>query len=169
MIDPVSALTLAVSAYNGIKQAAKIGKEVHEIYGELSKWATHMSDLYEFLSQDKPKKPSIFKKLTFKSSDTAEAFNIYAARQQVKQMEADIRHMFLYGELSHLGLDGYRELIDIRREIRTQREKLIYDHMRRKKEFISNVKLGALLTTTIIVIMIIIGVTIQLITTKGQL
>lgn len=169
MIDPVSALTLAVSAYNGIKQAAKLGKEVHEIYGELSKWATHMSDLYEFLSQDKQDKPSIFKKLTFKSSDTAEAFNIYAARQQVKQMEDDIRFMFLYGDLNHLGLDGYRELIDIRRSIRIQREKLIYDYIRRKKQFIDNIKLGVAIAGASSLTFVIIGILIQLITTKGQL
>jgi len=167
-MDPVSLLGLAVTAYNGIKQAAKLGKEVHEIYGELSKWATHISDLNEFLSQDtKKKKPSIFKKLEFKSSETAEAFNILAARKQVEQMEADIRFMFLYGELSHLGMDGYRELIDIRREIRTQREKLIYEHQRRKRQFIHNLKIGAIMTTLLVLVFVAFYVTIQLITTKG--
>jgi len=44
--------------------------------------------------------------------------------------------MFIWGELGHLGLDGYNEFIMMRRSIKDQREKMIYEHARRKQKFI---------------------------------
>ena len=55
-------------------------------------------------------------------------------------MEDEIRHMFTWGELHHLGLDGYRDFIKRRRKIKADREKMIYEQMRRKKKFLNIVK-----------------------------
>lgn len=45
--------------------------------------------------------------------------------------------MFIYGDLQHLGQDGYKEFIQMRRSIKDKREKMIYEQMRRRKAFFS--------------------------------
>jgi len=136
MIDPITALATATAVFNGIKQAVEVGREMEDIFGQLGKWAGAVADVQEWIRGEGEKKPSIFKKLTFSKSATAEAFDIYAAQVKVRQMEEEIKHMFIWGELSHLGQDGYNEFIMMRRRIKEQREKMVYEHARRKQRFI---------------------------------
>jgi len=136
MIDPITALATATAVFNGIKQAVAVGREAQDIFGQLGKWAGAVSDLQEWMNGESEKKPSIFKKLKFDKSATAEAFDTYAAQVQIRRMEEEIRHMFTWGELNHLGLDGYNEFVMMRRRIKEQREKAIYEHERRKQKFI---------------------------------
>jgi hypothetical protein len=135
-MDPLTALSLATAAFQGVKKVVQAGKDAEDIYKQLSKWAGHISDLNEFMSDDdKPKKPGIFEKIGFAKSATGEAFDQIIAKRKVKEMEDEIRHMFTWGELHHLGMDGYRDFILRRRKIKADREKLIYEQMRRKKKF----------------------------------
>jgi len=136
MIDPITALATATAVFNGLKQAVAVGREAQDIFGQLGKWAGAIADVQEWMNGEGTKKPSIFKKLTFAKSATAEAFDTYAAQVQIRQMEAEIQHMFIWGELNHLGQDGYNEFIMLRRRVKEQREKMIYEHARRKQRFI---------------------------------
>jgi|TARA_B100000902_G_scaffold386334_1_gene428872 hypothetical protein len=148
MIDPITALSLASAAFTGVKKAVQLGKDVEDIYGALSKWAGHISDVTEHMNQNEPKKPGLFEKIGFSKSETQEAFDHLIAKKKIKDMEDQIRHMFTWGELHHLGLDGYRDFIKRRREIKAQREKQIYEQMRRRKAFftlIKNICIGAVL------------------------
>jgi hypothetical protein len=138
MIDPISALAIATSAFNGIKKAVEIGREVQDIYGQLSQWAGAASDLAEFINQQENKKIGIFEKIGFSKNETTEAFDTMVAKQRLQQMEKDIHQMFIYGELQHLGIDGYREFIQLRRSIKEKREKMIYEQLRRRQKFFKN-------------------------------
>lgn len=153
MIDPITALATATAVFNGIKKAVEIGREAQDIFGQLGKWAGAVADVQEWMrGQDEAQaKPSIFKKLTFAKSATAEAFDTYAAQVEIRRMEAEIQHMFTWGELSHLGLDGYNEFIMLRRRIKEQREKLIYDHQRRKQRFIRTTTEWALIVMVLFI------------------
>jgi len=138
MIDPVSAFAIASAAFNGIKKAVEIGKEAEEVYSQLSKWASAASDLSEAISQQENKKLGIFEKIGFAKNETTEAFDSFIAKQKLREMEQEIYHMFIYGDLQHLGIDGYREFVQTRRLIREKREKMIYDQMRRRQKFLQN-------------------------------
>jgi hypothetical protein len=74
--------------------------------------------------------------LVFAKSATAEAFDAYAAKIKIHQMEEEIRHMFTLGELWWLGKEGYNEFIMMRRSIKEKREKQIYEQIRRRKKLI---------------------------------
>ena len=150
MIDPITALSLASAAFTGIKKAVQLGKDVEDIYGALSKWAGHISDVHEHMNENKPKKPGLFDKIGFSKSTTQEAFDHIIAKKKIKDMEDQIRHMFTWGELHHLGLDGYREFIRRRRQIKEDREKQIYEQMRRRKRFFWIIKQLAIGGTVII-------------------
>lgn len=136
MLDPISLLATAVGVFNGLKKAVEIGREAQDIFGQLGKWAGAVSDLQEWMHGAETAKPSIFKTLTFDKSATEEAFDIYAARVKIREMEAELYQWFHYGELQHLGRDGYLEFVQMRRSIREQREKMIYEQIRRRKKFI---------------------------------
>jgi len=141
-VDPITALATISAIWGGIKKAVEVGREVQDVWGQLSTWA-QAADVLEQVS-DKPKKPPLFKKLDF-SNDTKQAFDAYAAKVKMREMEADIRHQFLYGGLCHLGMDGLREFYSIRRRIREQRIKAIQDQMIRRRQFVEHCFLGSLI------------------------
>ena len=137
MIDPITALATANAVFQGIKTAVNYGKEAQEVYSQLGKWASAVEDVKFCLTQEESK-PSIFKKITYTKSSTAEAFDELAARQRIKEMEKELKHMFYWGSLHHLGADGYKQLIQIRRSIQRKREAQVYQQIRKRKELIYN-------------------------------
>lgn len=139
MIDPVSAFAMATAAFNGVKRAVEIGREVQDVYSQLSQWAGAASDLQEYISQQENRKPGLFEKIGFGKNETSEAFDTFIAKQKIVEMEKEIHQMFLYGDLQHLGQDGYREFIQMRRDIKAKREKMVYEQMRRRQAFVRNV------------------------------
>ena len=139
-MDPITVLTLATTAFTGIKKVVQAGKDAEDIYRQLSKWAGHVSDLNECIKDVEEKKPGMFEKIGFAKNETSEAFDQIIAKKKIEEMEKDIRHMFTWGELHHLGLDGYKDFIKRRRKIKADREKMIYEQLRRKKKFLNIVK-----------------------------
>ena len=88
-------------------------------------------------------KPKLFGG-TEEGNDTAEAFNVFEAEHKLRQMEADIRHEFLYGAFSNLehgfgGMDGYAKFCNMRREIRARRIKMKQEQERMQAEFWDNI------------------------------
>lgn len=152
-MDPITLLAAVTAAFNGVKKAVEIGREVSDVYSQLSSWAGHVGNLQDAIRgiEEGEKKPSIWKKITFEKSETAEAFDIYAAKQKLIEMEKEIRHMFLYGELNHLGLDGYNEFRRMRQEVREKRSKIIKDQKVAREKFIDNVKLYSIVGVTCLV------------------
>jgi hypothetical protein len=139
MLDPVSLLATATAVFNGLKAAVVVGREAEDIFGQLGKWAGAVADLQEWMRTEEEnanKPPPLFKKLVFAKSATAEAFDAYAAKIKIAQMEEEIRHMFTLGELWWLGKEGYNEFIMMRRGIKEKREKMVYEQIRRRKKLI---------------------------------
>jgi hypothetical protein len=167
MIEPISALAMATSAFNGVKKAIEIGREIEDVYGQLSKWAGAASDLAEAISQTENKKPGIFEKIGFSKNETAEAFDTMIARQKLNQMEKEIYQMFIYEDLQHLGIDGYREFVQIRRSIKEKREKLIYEQMRRRQKFLKNLFEYSLLMVVTLMAITVFFLLITLISNSG--
>jgi len=143
-MDPITILAAATAAFNGVKKAVELGREVEDVYQQLSTWARHISDFHQAVELRKNKKPGLFSKIAFEKSETAEAFDEYDAKQKIIQMEKDIYHMFLYGELNHLGADGYKEFRAMRDNIRQKRNKLLSDQIIARKNFLESLKVWIL-------------------------
>ena len=122
MIEPITAISAATAAFNGIKQLVGVGREIEDCVGQLSKWAGAMSDI-NFLEQ-KAKNPPWYK--SFTGSPEAEAMEIFAAKEKIEKQKKEILTMigYMYGDR---GQERYR---DILREVKTQRQK----HAYRKEE-----------------------------------
>jgi len=142
-MDPITALATISAIWGGIKKTVEIGREVQDVMGQLSQWA-QAADVLEQAAHSEPKKPPLFKKLNF-GDDTKQAFDAYAAKVKMREMEAEIRHEFLYGGLCHLGMDGLREFYNVRRQIREQRIKAIQDQRIRQRQFVEACFTGGLI------------------------
>lgn len=142
-MEPVSLIAGATAAFKCVKALVEHGAEVEEVFGHLSRWATHASDLRAWC-QAEDKKPSIFKKLSFGDS-TSEAMNAVTIRMRLAKQETEIREMFKW-----YGPPGaYEDFIQERRRIEDHRKRTIYDQMYRRQAFIELVLAIGLLSTTL--------------------
>tara|TARA_R110000803_G_scaffold91588_7_gene159094 strand:- start:8404 stop:8904 length:501 start_codon:yes stop_codon:yes gene_type:complete len=144
-VDPLTILAAANTAFTVVKKVAKAADEADAVYQSLSKWAGHISDLQEWMSQEEAK-PSIFKKIAYNKSATAEAFDTLVAKRKIEEQEKEIKSMFYIGALNHLGIKGYKEFIHQRRAIKKKREKEVYEQIRRRKAFFYNTMMGSAIT-----------------------
>jgi hypothetical protein len=152
-MDPVTLLGTVTAAFNGIKAAVKVGQEVEGVYRQLAKWADAAGQLQQMINDSKTdtgeQKAGLFEKIGFKKSATAEAFDIIIAQQKLREMDNEIYNMFLYGELQDLGAEGYSQFVQLRREVREKRERMVRDQIRRRKRFVENMFWGTLLVITL--------------------
>mgnify|MGYP003149559691 CR=1 FL=1 len=132
-MDPVTLLSAASLAFNGVKKAVQVGRDIEVVFKQLQTWSGHVSD----------------------KSETAEAFDELIAKKKIEEMEKEIRHLFTWGKLHHLGMDGpygYKAFIKIRREIKDKRKREIYDQMRRRKAFLYNTKMGVFIGAFVLIL-----------------
>ena len=61
MIDPVTALGVATTAFNAIKTGFQAGRDVEGMAGDLSRWMGAVSDIKK--AEELNQKPPLFKKL----------------------------------------------------------------------------------------------------------
>ena len=173
-MDPITIIAAATAAFNGVKKAVELGREVQDVYSQLSEWAGHVGDFHKAVAamEMRERKPGLFDRITFAKSETAEAFDLYAAKQKIVDMEKEIYHMFLYGELNHLGRDGYDEFRRMRREVTEKRQKMITDQMEARAVFFEAVKLWGMVGTILClggaVIWLMIDWALDMGTTSGK-
>lgn len=128
MVDPVTAIATATAAFNTVKKMVAMGRDVEDTLSQVGKWYGAVSDLNE--AERDVKNPPLFKKIVASKSVEEEAMNVYAAKKRAQQQEKELRELLMYT----YGPDGYKELVDLRRRIKNEREKTIYAQARRRKQ-----------------------------------
>ena len=144
-MDPITALAAATAIWSGINTTVDAGREVQDVFGQLGAWAEQANKVYEVINH-KEGKPSIFSIIKYEKSETKEAFDIYTAKVKMREMEAEIRHMFLYGALNHLGGDGYKEFLDIRHQVKIERIQVAQAQRRAQIQFKEDLKMAGGIT-----------------------
>ena len=140
MIDPFTAMAAATAAFNGIKKAVAVGKDISSMGSTLSSWSKAVSDL-DFLEQ-KAQKPPMYKMF----SDTqSNALEIWSQKQKLKEMREELRsHIsFVYGP------SAWDEIVRIEAQQRKEQRQAVYD----KQEAIDN-----LINAVVIGLIILAGV-----------
>jgi hypothetical protein len=158
-MDPITLIAATSAAFQGVKQAVEVGKEIEEVFVQLSSWARLAGELNDAISdsiEEKVKKPSIWEKIAFPKNETEEAFDIYIARRRLIEHEKAIKFMFLYGELQELGMDGYNELMAIREKVKKDRFELRVQQKAARIEYVENVKYGCILGGSTVLLIILI-------------
>ena len=138
MIDPVSAIALATSAYKGIKKACEVGREISSFSGAISQFAKASSDI-DFLEQ-KSQKPSLYHKLF--SNTEANALEIWSAKQKLNEQRTDLKNFISF----HYGPSSWKEIVRIEAEQRKQQRTLVYE----RQEMIDNLINGAIITVLVL-------------------
>lgn len=132
MIDPVSAFALATGAFNMIKKAVEAGREIEDCVGYFGKFFQGVSDINK--AEEEAKNPPLFRKLLSGGSVEEEAFQAVVHRQKVQQMENELRELITY----RYGVEVYREMIQMRRTIKEERERTVYKQQQRRKDLLWN-------------------------------
>ena len=132
MLDPFTAMAAATAAYNGIKKAVAVGREISGMASTISQWSKAVSDL-DFL-EEKAKSPPMYKMF---SANQSTALDIWAHKQKLKEMREELRAHISWT----YGPSAWDEIVRIEAQQRKEQRDLVY----KKKEFIDNVINGVLL------------------------
>jgi hypothetical protein len=133
MLDPVSALAIATSAYKVIKRGIEMGRELEDMGGQLGTWFGAVSDVKS--AEEEAKDPPLFKKLLSKNSVEQEAMQALLARKKIEQQEKELRELIVY----KWGTDAYVDMLRDRARIKDTRAKAIQNQRRKIKKLIANV------------------------------
>jgi|TARA_R110000744_G_scaffold104829_2_gene200608 hypothetical protein len=132
MIDPITAVAMATSAFKTVQKMVSMGREIEDTLGQVGKWYGAVSDFNEAKRQ--AENPPLFRRLVASRSIEQEAMEMFANNKRIQQQEKDLRELLMYT----YGANAYQELLGMRRSIREQREKTLYAQARRRKNFLWN-------------------------------
>ena len=135
MLDPVSALATASTAFSVIKKGFEVGRDIEQMAGDISRWMSAMSDLSE--AEHQAKNPPIFKKLFASKSIEQEAIEIFAAKKKAENMREELKQYISWT----MGQSAWEELIRMEGQIRKQRQETLYAQARRRRKFIEIVSI----------------------------
>jgi len=147
MLDPVSALAIATSAYKVLKKGIEVGRELEDMGGQLGTWFKAVSDVKN--AEEEAKDPPLFKKLMFSGSVEQEAMQALIARKKIEQQERELRELIVW----RWGVEEYTAMMRDREKIKHTRERAILNQRRKMRNLIQNV-------LTVIVLLGLVGLII---------
>ena len=115
MIEIAAAVSMATSAYNGIKRAIEMGREAQDVAQAFGKFFDAKERIAE--ASIEHKQGSKVKKLFSGTSVEAQALEITAAKHKTMQLEKELREFLLYTGQSQF----YDDMMVERRRIRQAR------------------------------------------------
>ena len=122
MIDPITlsaAVTGATTAYNAIKKAIMVGKEIEDMSSELGRWMTAVSDVDNL--HKNANSPSTLDKL-FNGSIEQVAIESFSAKKKLAKQREELKNFLV----AHYGLQAWDDLIKEEGRIRRARQEAIY-------------------------------------------
>ena len=156
MVDPVTAIAAATSAFSLIKKGFDAGRDIESMYSDMGRWMGAVSDIRH--ADQMNKNPSVFKKLFNGSSIEEEAMDIFAAKKKAEEMEQELR---TYVNLVY-GPNSWADIIKLQGQIRRDRQKQIYAQQELRRNIINTIGiiLGAVvgvIAFSFIVYLIVLG------------
>jgi len=124
-MDPITAITVATTAYNTIKKGIQVGKEIESMSGDLGRWMNAISAVKTSHSKAKGRR--------FGSVEE-EALETFAAKKKAEQMENELRN-FVIGQ--H-GMNAWQEIIRIQGELRKKQKEAEILSAQKRDELIYN-------------------------------
>jgi hypothetical protein len=125
-MDPFTIMAGATSAYQGIKKAVEVGRDISSMGKTLGQWSKAVSDL-DFLEQQ-AKKPPIYK---YFSDTQSNALEIWTQKQKMAEMREELKTHISWT----YGPSAWREIVKIEAEQRKAQRDAVYA----KKEFVDGV------------------------------
>jgi len=126
MIDPITlsaAVTGATTAYNAIKKAIMVGKEIEDMSSELGRWMT-VDNVHKNANN-----PTTFDKL-FNGSIEQVAIESFSAKKKLQKQREELRNFLV----AHYGTQSWDDLIKEEGRIRKARQEAIYAREEQKRQ-----------------------------------
>jgi len=125
MIDPITAVGVATSAFNAIKKGIAVGRDLQDMGGQLSQWGKAFSD-FNYAEEKSKNRPWY----SFKGSDEETALQIFAHRKKMEEMRKDIKAFISW----NYGPSAWEEVLAIEAKMRKQRKEELYrkEELKRK-------------------------------------
>ena len=140
-MDPITIISGATVAFNALKKGFAVGKDLHDMSSQLTKWAGHMADLGQ--AEKQTKNPPWWKSLS--GSVEAEAMEVFSAKRKAEQMRKELKDHISFT----MGPAAWDELVAIEAKIRKQKR----DQEYRKAEMVE-----AIITWSISIFILVLGI-----------
>ena len=157
MVDPVTAIAAASSAFSLIKRGFDAGRDIESMYSDMGRWMGAVADIRH--ADQMVKNPSVFKKLFNGSSIEQEAMDVFAAKKKAEEMENELR---TYVNLVY-GPNSWTDILKLQAKIRKDRQEQIYAQQELRRSIINaiGIVLGAIVGVVAfsgIVYLVVLGV-----------
>ena len=130
MLDPITlsaAVTGATTAYNAIKQAISVGKEIEDMSSELSRWMTAVSDVDNV--HRNANSPSALDRI-FNGSIEEVAIESFSAKKKLAKQREELKNFLV----ANYGTAAWDDLIRKEGRIRRARQEAVYAREERNKQ-----------------------------------
>jgi hypothetical protein len=137
---------MASTTFKGIQVLVSKGAEIEHVAQKLGAWYGFVSDLRQ--AEKEAENPPLFKKMFDGETVEQQALNSVIAKKKVQEQEKQIRELITWA----YGVETYKEMMQMRRDIRAKRERIIYKQRRRQQRALdmSFVTLGLLISSGVI-------------------
>ena len=143
MVDPISAMAIAGTAFNALKRGVSIGRDIESMGKDLSRWMSAVSDVDR--AHHEAKNPPIFKKLFAGKTVEQEAMELFTQKKQLENQRDELRKLIS----SMCGPNSWQELLRMEADIRKQRKETLYAQREARRHFIEAVSIFFLIITVV--------------------
>lgn len=151
-IDPVSAIAVATTAYRGIVQAYRAGKQVESMSKDIGKWVGAIADVKKAHQQ---KKSSRFKNVEEQALDT------YAALKKAEKMEQELKNFLI----ANYGFQAWNDLMRIQTDLKKER---LAEKRKRQKKIENIMEALGLGFATLLIVAMVAGLVAWMMWLKGD-
>ena len=133
---------MASTTFKGLQVLVSKGAEIEHVAKKLGHWYTLVSDINQ--AEREAENPPLFKKMFDGASVEEQALNAVIAKKKIEEQEKQVRELITWA----YGVETYKEMMQMRRDIRAKRERIIYRQRRRQQRMldISAVILGIIVS-----------------------
>ena len=129
-MDPVSLVAMASTTFKGVQILVSKGAEIEQVAQKLGHWYGLVSDIKE--AEKEAENPPLFKKLFDGDSVEQQALNAVIAKKKIEEQEKQVRELITWA----YGVETYKEMMQMRKDIKAKRERMIYKQRRRQRRML---------------------------------
>jgi hypothetical protein len=129
-MDPVSLVAMASTTFKGVQILVSKGAEIEQVAQKLGHWYGLVSDIKE--AEKEAENPPLFKKMFDGDSVEQQALNAVIAKKKIEEQEKQVRELITWA----YGVETYKEMMQMRKDIKAKRERMIYKQRRRQRRML---------------------------------
>ena len=146
MLDPASiatAVSLSTAAFNNLKKAFVVGRDIEQMGGDLSRWMKASSDIDQAVKSTK--NPPFYKKMLSGDSVEEAAMKSLVAKKTLETQRYELQNYVKF----KFGVQAWDDLLKMEGKIRKERQDLIYKRQALQQKIIEGIFVVILLLTIV--------------------